>query len=537
MKFLPKREIGISIGLALATAFTFAGVVSNGFVNLDDDYYVYRNAMAQIGLRQPAISWAFTTLQYGNWHPLTWLSLQLDYQIFGLNPSGYHATNLLLHIANTLVLFWLFRTMTGAAGRSACVAAFFALHPLHVESVAWISERKDVLSTFFLFVSIFAWYRYTLRPNLGAYLLVVVLFTLSLMAKVMGATLPLLLLLLDIWPLKRWQPWTARPRRLSSRLYTARRLVAEKIPFFLVSALFAAIAVLSQERSGALDYGQSLTFSNRLLMVPVNYATYLEQTFWPMDLAVLYAHPGADLPLWKPLCSGLVLALVSAAVAWLRLSRPYLLVGWCWFLVTLVPVIGLLQVGLQSTADRYMYMPMVGLLIAICWGFGDLVTLRGIAPIVAVAGIVALLFCAVLTRRQVALWHDSVTLWEHALSLSPPTFLSCNNYGLALDQQGRLEEAEKWYRKAIEIEPTNFYPNCNLGVLLSKKGRQKEALRHLEIALQSQPNDPLLLENLGVVEELLGRYDTAIQYYERSARIDPRSPRIHRHLGRVYKYK
>lgn len=530
------REICLSVALALATAVGYLGVLSNGFVNLDDDLYVYANAAVQRGLSRPSVNWAFTTTYLGNWHPLTWLSLELDYQCFGLRPAGYHATNLFFHVASTVVLFWLLRTITGALGRSACAAAFFALHPLHVESVAWISERKDVLGTFFFLLSMLLWQFYARRSRMWGYALAVALFVLSLMSKAMGITLPLVLLLLDYWPLGRWPRKAAAPsREARDRPSTATVLVAEKLPFFLLSAAFAAITVLVQGKSGALDYGRSLSFGDRLLLAPVNYVTYLRQTFWPVDLAVLYPHPGGDLAWWRPLVATLGLLLVTAACWRLRKSFAYLLVGWLWFLVTLLPVIGLVQVGRQATADRYMYLPMIGLLVMLCWGVYDLAGARRWAKwTVALAATACLLVCAELTARQVALWRDNLTLWRHALDVTSPTTTSCVNYGRALlDERGEEEEAERWYKKALELDPRNFAANFSLGVLMGHKGRHQEAAQYLEAALEVKPNDPLVLENLALAEELQGQLDTALEHYELAGKLDPLSPSIRERLKRV----
>ena len=345
---LVKEYVWLSLALATGTACAYAGAIENGFVNLDDNAYVFENPMVRNGLSPATVAWAFRTLDYGNWHPLTWLSLEADYQRFGLDPRGFHLTNVILHAANTVSLFWVLRFMTGAAGRSAWVAAFFALHPLHVESVAWVAARKDVLSTFFLFLSLLAWLAYVRRPAVWKYVLSVVLFAFSLMAKAMGVTLPLLLLLLDFWPLARW-PGAATD--CQERVRNAVLLVTEKLPFFFLSGSMAALGVYSQARAGAMYYA-SLPVACRLLMVPVNYLTYLAQMFWPCDLAVFYPHPGAALPWWKPLSALAAMALITLLIFGRGGGRPYLPVGWLWFLIALLPVIGLVQIGAQATADR-----------------------------------------------------------------------------------------------------------------------------------------------------------------------------------------
>jgi len=532
----PILEILISIGLALATALPYRSVLSSDFVNLDDDVYVYENNVVQMGLTRLSVNWAFTTTYLGNWHPLTWLSLELDRRLFDLNPHGYHATSLALHVANTVLLFWLLRNLTGALGRSACAAAFFALHPLHVESVAWISERKDVLSAFFLLLSILAWQGYARRASVRGYALAVVFFIFSLMSKAMGITLPLVLLLLDVWPLARWQRGSnASPSQLApSNQTTPPRLIVEKLPFFLISAAFAAVSVLLQGRSGAMDYGRSLTVAQRLLIVPVNYVTYLWQTVWPVDLVVLYPHPGKNLHLWMPLGALVLLLAITVLVVRLSRSLPYLLTGWLWFLITLLPVSGLVQLGRQATADRYMYLPMVGLLIMLCWGAYDLTFgRRGLRWMMVAAAVVLLCICAELTRRQVQVWHDDISLWTHALAVAEPTSTACGNYGKALFLRGQDEEAERQFRHALEIDPQLFAPNFDLGVLMGKQGHHVEAADYFERALASNPDNPVVLDNLAMAEEQSGQLEAAREHYERALQLNPQSAATRGRLERL----
>lgn len=564
-----KREVLICLALALLTSAAYCRIFSNGFVNWDDDYYVYRNPATTIGLRWPAVKWAFTTTFAHNWHPLTWLSLEADNQLFGLNPAGYHATSLFLHVAATLTLYFMLRNLTGSILPSTCAAAFFALHPLHVEVVAWVTERTDLLSTLFFFLSIVVWQRYATSASGRAYAGALLLFLCSLMSKAMGVSLPFVLLLLDAWPLRRMAHHGLAAKTAS--VWHAGWLIVEKLPFFALSGMVSLIVVIAQGGVGAMNYGKSLSLIEQCRLVPVNYVTYIAKMFWPLHLAVLYPHPGAAIPYWKPVGATLLLFAITAVCLRLRKSRPHLIVGWCWFLVTLLPVIGTVQLArIAATADRYLYMPMVGLLLMLCWaGVEFAATARCLKLVLAAVCTSALAVCGWLTFCQVGVWHDSLSLWQHALSLAPPTFLSCNNYAQALEQAGRLDEAERWYRKALKLDPKSYYPNLNLGVILGKKGdedaaeywyrkaleidpdsgppnlylgtillkkgEQDEAAERLRIALRSEPNNPALLENLGIAEELRGRYDVAIDYYQRSARLDPRSPRIQEHLRRVLK--
>jgi protein O-mannosyl-transferase len=568
--FYTRREILLSVAIALGTALPYMGVLGNGFINFDDNLYVYNNRFVLMGLSRASVTWAFTSTEISNWHPLTWLSLELDYHLFGLNAKGFHATNLVLHVADTVLVFWLLRNLSGAVYRSACAAAIFALHPLHVESVAWIAERKDMLSTLFLLLSILFWQSYarSARGSPGNYGLALAFFILSLMAKAMGLTLPLLLLLLDVWPLGRWQRATAESGQDASRPLdpehdtvpagadgdrfdessssgTMATLVVEKLPFFLVSATFAAIAVLTQGKGGAMQFGRSLPLVRRLTMVPLNYVTYLGRTFWPVDLAVLYPHPGADLPLWKPAGALVVILLISAVVGRLRKSFPYLLVGWLWFLVTLLPVIGLVQIGRQATADRYMYFPMIGLLVMACWGGWDVAaTYRRLTMPLIAAAVIVLIACAEMTARQVTVWHDDVTLWKHALSVTRPTVPACVNYAMSLsaraeaatsqtDRQSMRDEGERWLRQAQKIDPWDFSAHYNLGTHLFRQGRYAEAVAAFRAALDVRPNDPSALDALGMAEEEQGHLGAALESYERAAEADPRSVAIHQRLQRV----
>ncbi|HWB09500.1 MAG TPA: tetratricopeptide repeat protein [Pirellulales bacterium] len=528
----PILELLIAAGLALATGFAYIGVLSSDFefVNLDDDVYVYENNVVRMGLTRASVNWAFTTTYLGNWHPLTWLSLELDYRLFGLNPAGYHAMNLAFHVANTVLVFWLLNKLTSAAGRSACAAAFFGLHPLHVESVAWISERKDVLSMFFLLLSILAWQAYARRGKGWGYALCVSLFLFSLMSKAMGITLPLVLLLLDVWPLGRWRREAASTAPGQTSMG---RLIAEKLPFFLISAAFGAVSVLLQGRSGAMEYGRSLTLPQRLAIVPMNYVTYLWQTLWPVDLVVLYPHPG-ELPLWKPLGAMVLLLAVTLLVVRVLKSLPYLGMGWFWFLITLLPVIGLVQLGRHATADRYMYLPMVGLLVMLCWGAYDLTFgRRGLRWMMAAAAVISLCVCAELTSRQVQVWHDDIRLWEHTLALTPESSTAQGNYGKALFIRGQEEEAERRFLRALEIDPTLFAPNFNMGVVMGHRGRPAEAAEYFERARQLDPNNPLVLDNLGIAEEQSGRLEAAREHYERALQINPQGAAVRARLERL----
>ncbi len=489
--------------LGSATLAVYWPVRQFEFINFDDPQYVTENAHLQVGLNARAIAWAFQAGYAANWHPLTWISHMLDVQLFGLNPAGHHLTSLLFHTANTILLFLLLRQMTGAQWRSALVAALFALHPLHVESVAWVAERKDVLSTFFGLLSLWAYVRYAQSKVPGApathhaprtpppvsrfYLLSLLLFALSLMSKAMLVTLPFLLLLLDYWPLGRWQPGTGAGR-------TARRLLLEKVPFLVFSASAILATLMVQE--AAMQYFRQLALSARAANAVVSCARYLGKTFWPEDLAVFYPHPMH----WPVSVVGgasvLVVLITGLAVLGWR-KRPYCVVGWFWFLGLLVPVLGLVQVGAQAMADRYTYLPLTGLSLALVWTVAEGSRRWPHPPRILLFGSLAfLLICADLSRRQVGYWRNSSTLFEHALAVTSGNFIAHNNLGEMLSRHGRLQEAEHHLTAAVQFNPNLPEAQYELGHVLSQEGRISEAIQWYRRALNLRPDWPGVLNNL-----------------------------------------
>ena len=414
---------GIGIFLAAIIWAVFGQTLHFEFVNFDDDTYVYENPEVSQGLTFKGIIWAFTRFHSFNWHPLTWLSHMLDCQLYGSNPGGHHLTNILLHAVAAILLFLVLRQMTGALWRSAFVAAVFAVHPLHVESVAWVSERKDVLSGVFFMLTIGTYVRYARQPWSPAhYGLVALLFALGLMCKPMLVTLPILMLLLDYWPLNRFSNFTPQ---------VFFRLVAEKIPLFALAAVSCAVTIFAQ--TDAIKSFDQISLPLRVGNALVSYAIYLKQMFWPSNLAVLYPFPSHGEVIWKMILASIVLFSISASVFVLRKTRPYLLVGWLWYLVMLVPVIGIFQVGTQAHADRYTYLPQIGLYLLLTWTAVDLcagwrfrrVVLGGSSTVI----LVALIFCA---RAQASYWQNSESLWTHALACTSDNFIAHNNLGTAL---------------------------------------------------------------------------------------------------------
>jgi tetratricopeptide (TPR) repeat protein len=521
----------IALLLALVTLLVYLPVRQHGFVVYDDPEYLTDNHLVQAGLTWPGIRWAFTTWHVSNWHPLTWLSHMADCELFGLQAGAHHLVNVLLHAANTALLFVLLWRLTGGRWAAAMVAALFAWHPLRVESVAWISERKDVLSVCFALLTLLAYERYAHAKGAKAaganrlLALAVGLFALGLLAKPMLVTLPFVLLLLDWWPLKRLPE-----DRVSFATLTP--VVWEKWPFFLLTAASCVVTFLAQRAASVLTLAQcppGLRFGNALLA----YGQYLRDTFWPADLALLYPLP-ASLPLFPVAASVLALVLITW-LAWREhRTQPWLLVGWLWFLGTLVPVIGLVQVGLQSRADRYTYLPQIGLFIAVVFALREFATRRKIPPAwLATAASAVLLACLGLTSRQIAFWRDSETLFTRSLKVSPGSSIAHINLGVALQQQGRRTDALAEYQAALRLDPASVQAHNNLAILLEELDRNDEALAAYQRALQLNPLAPLAHCNLGLLLAKLGRFDEALAAYAEAARLAPRDARPPALMGRA----
>jgi Flp pilus assembly protein TadD len=440
------------------------------------------------------MAWAFSTVQASNWHPLTWISHMLDCQLYGLNPIGHHLASLLLHLANSILLFLLLRRMTKQEWPSALVAALFALHPLHVESVAWISERKDTLSGLFWMLSMWAYVRYAQGRAAGFYIASIILFALGLMAKPMLVTLPFVLILIDYWPLRRLAP-------------------AEKIPYFILAAASCAVTVLAQRKGGAVASLAAEPLGLRLANVPVAYARYLLKTFWPVDLAAYYPLPG-HWPVWQVAGAAALLVILTAWIFWRARAQPYLAVGWLWFLGVLVPVIGLAQVGAQAMADRYDYLPSIGLFIAVVW------TARPLLP--AFCGWLAVAGCIFVTWCQVHYWRDSESLFRHAVAVTRNNSVMESDLGKVLLLEGRVDEALPHLRRAVEFGPGFPLPHYNLGEALLAKGQVAEALSQFEIQVALAPNDAAAQYNFASVLLDHGLAADAIPHFEKCLQLFPR---------------
>lgn len=490
-------------------------VTRNDFAGYDDDEYITRNPRVNTGLTRENARWAFTAVHSSNWHPVTWMSHQLDATLFGLNPARHHAVNLIFHLANTALLFLWLNGLTGALWRSAFVALLFGLHPLHVESVAWIAERKDVLSGFFGLLTLGAYTAYARKPAPVRYAAVCILFALGLLAKPMLVTLPLVLLLLDWWPLGRG------PR------------ILEKLPLFALSALSAAATLWAQDRSGAVAGIGGLPLPLRLSNAAVSYIKYLWKTIWPIDLAVFYPFPLGGIPARIAIASVAALVAVTALVFVLRKRSPWLAVGWAWYLVTLLPVIGIVQVGMQAMADRYMYLPMIGLLIAAAW------TLAALDARVATAtGVLAAAACGILTARQIPVWKDGLTLFTHTIAVTRDNFVAHDNLGVELDRRGRYDEAIAHYRETLRIRPGDRNGESNLAQATFDKGERlynqkkpDEAFASFQEGMRYRPPTAAVQMYIGLILLDRGEFDLAASQLRIATQMDPSRVRAHVGLG------
>ncbi|HEY3491262.1 MAG TPA: tetratricopeptide repeat protein [Candidatus Deferrimicrobiaceae bacterium] len=500
----------VTILLVVAATLAVYGQVSgHGFLSYDDPLYVSSNAIVRDGLTPDGFRWAFTTGDVGNWHPLTWLSHMLDVSLFGMDPGRHHLSNVFIHIANTLLLLLLLYRMTGAFGRSAFVAALFALHPLHVESVAWISERKDVLSGFFFMLSLLAYERYCRRPEWKRMVPVVFLFALGLMAKPMLVTLPFLLLLLDYWPFRRMRCTPAGsadtegsggPLRPPAPLSA---LAIEKIPLFLLSAVSCVVTAVVQDRGGAVKSLEVIPWSARLLNIPVAYVRYLCKTFWPARLAVEYPHPGIAHSVGAAVAGLLLLAILTIFACRAARRYPSIFVGWFWFIGMLVPVIGLVQVGGQAMADRYTYLPLIGIFLLVAWPAWELAApFRHRTALLGAAAVAVLALLTVTAYRQAGYWENSVTLYRHALEVNPRNPSILTNLGAEMGERGDYDEAVRLIREALLIEPERSDARFNLALFLERKGSMYEAAIEYQELLRRYPNDH---EAAGNLERVLYR--------------------------------
>jgi Tfp pilus assembly protein PilF len=566
-----RPDLLILLALAVATLAIYAQVIGHQFITLDDPTYIQENPMVNRGVTLAGLAWAFTTFHATNWHPLTWISHMIDCQLFGMNAGGHLLVNALIHAANTILVFWFLLRTTHARWPSALVAAFFAVHPLHVESVAWASERKDTLSTFFGLLSLIGYVRYAEAPSISRYAWVATTLALGLLAKPMLVTWPLVMLLLDYWPLGRFHrsDFRGQPAHRSLGVggwSVVRGLVVEKIPLFALVAASAVITFLAQSQGGAVRTFTDAPITLRLSNALVSYAKYLLLTIWPNDLAVYYPFAWAGIPAWQMIGAAFLLIGITRFCFSQRKIRPYLIVGWLWFLGTLVPVIGLVQVGGQIMADRYFYVPSIGLFVAIVFGLADIAKSWRVAPLLN-GGIAVgvLLILATLTNAQIRRWRDSFTLFEHTLAVTPPNLRIENSLALAMGASGRYDEAAAHFEKTLQIDP-NFYDGLvGMGVTRAFQGRIPEAIAYFQGAIRSQPDTPKahvqlalalwkqsddqaafeemrrasqlapkdadIRADFGLALELVGQIPEAIEQLHEALRMNPNNAEAHGNLG------
>src|SRR6266540_2038040 len=539
------RGITVAIYLFLSgiSLAVFGQTIRYNFVNFDDDLYVYNTPAVQAGLTIKGVALAFISPHAGNWHPLTTISHMLDCQLYGLNAGGHHATNIILHIIAVLLLFRVLRQITGAVWKSAIVAALFAVHPLHVESVAWVSERKDVLSAVFFTLTLWAYVRYADAPSIRRYLVVAVIFAFGLMSKSMLVSTPIVLFLLDYWPLGRIQKSNVRSQKAKGggRWSVVGGLLIEKIPLLILSTAACIITFILQKRTtGAIP---PLPLLWRVQNAFVSYVIYVWKTLWPTNLAVFYPHPNDTLAIWEIIFAILLLLAITAAAIVFRRERPYVFTGWFWYLVMLVPVIGLVQVGEQGHADRYTYLPSIGLFLIAVWAAGDVGAVgqvrlwRGVATASTVM-VVAALACTAFT--QTSYWRNSETLWTHALAVTTDNDFAHNNLGYLCVDRGEPDKAMSHFEAASKIRSGKLDPHyklgtafveMNLGDALARKGQPDEAMAHFEQAIKLQPDYAEAYYNRGNVLYAKGRVDEAMADFEKALQIQPNDADAHTGLG------
>ncbi|OGX14564.1 MAG: hypothetical protein A2351_01365 [Omnitrophica bacterium RIFOXYB12_FULL_50_7] len=516
-----RREILVCVILAIMAILVFGQMSHHKFINFDDETYVTDNGRVRQGLTPKNIAWAFTTHHANFWHPLTWLSHMTDCQFFGMKAGTHHMTALVFHIASTFLLFLLFRWATGTLWQAAAIAALFAIHPLHVESVAWVAERKDILSTFFWMLTMLAYVGYVKRRTVQRYLLVLVFFVLGLMAKPMLVTLPFVLLLFDYWPLKRLQ------------LEPTRRLILEKIPFFLIAIAAGVVAYIAQKSGGALGSLEKYPFDVRIANAIVSYADYIGKTLWPAGLAIPYPHPG-KIPFLHVAAALAVLTGISVFV-FRRVSKyPYLAVGWLWFVGTLLPVIGLVQVGYHAMADRYTYISIIGLFIIIVWGVADLSekwNVKNKKTVLAVAAGSLFIILLAVAWVQTGYWKNSETLFTHSLSLNPKNLAAHNNLGTALLERKDIKGGKAHFLAALKLDPKNPITHHNLALSLSRQGKEKEAMALYLKALKFNPRQIQTHQKLADALLAQGDLAGAVKHYQEVLKVQPYDTEVRNNIG------
>jgi len=538
-------KVAICIFLMVATFCIYSQVQDHEFINFDDNKLVTESSLVQAGLTNENIIRVFTTTHHFGWMPITSISYMLDYQLYGLNPTGFLLTNLFFHIANSLLLFLILFRMTGAIWQSAFVAVVFALHPLNVQSVAWVAERKNVLSTFFLLLTIWAYIRYAEKPTTKRYSLVFILFAFGLMSKSMLVTLPFVLLLLDYWPLERFKLGRrerefkiAQKDKYFNGEKNISKLVLEKFPLLILSALCSIMTLILVEKAGGSVAQDPVSILAILTNVMISYFEYLWKMLWPKGLAILYAHPGNTLAVWKGVLCGIALLVITTIAIKLIRKAPYFAVGWFWYLGTLIPVIGFITPGPHLIADRYAYLPLIGIFVIIAWGVPELLKEWPYRKNVlkASAGILILTLMPI-TWIQVSHWKSSITVFKHAIKVTDkkyPTFAAAhNNLGNALSAEGKIEEAISHYKMAIKLKPDYAAAHYNLGNALVAERKNEEAISHYKMAIELKPNYVAAHYNLGIALVAEGKIEEAISHYKMAIKLSPDYAEAYNNLGAV----
>lgn len=521
----------VALGISALTVVVYSQITGNLFINYDDNLYVTNNPPVQAGLTWNSIVWAFSTKHTGNWIPVTWLSHMLDCQLYRLAPAGHHATSLVIHLANAALLFLLFQKLTGHIWRSAFVAAIFAVHPVNVESVAWVAERKNVLCTLFWLLTIWAYVRYSARPDWKRYLVVVAAFALALMSKPMAVTLPFVLLLIDYWPLGRLRslrpssadsPATSSKSAQPCHQATLARLVLEKVPLVVLAIADCLITMIAQRESGSVVTVQAVPVGLRIENAIVSYTVYVGKLLWPHNLAIFYPYPKSSLPAWQVALAALILLGAFVALLAASIRFRYTGVGWLWFLGSLIPVIGLVQVGGQSMADRYQYVPMLGILTLIVWGLTDLTGRhRLLRNLVVWSGVAVILILAIVARLQLGYWADSEALFNHAQSVTQNNYIAYNNLGEAVADKSRTGEAFGWFDRSVAANPDYAAAQQNLGMALIQQGDLDNGIAHLTRATQLDPQAYDAFNKLGAGLARKGQLNESIAALSRALEINP----------------
>ncbi|MEN6420431.1 MAG: tetratricopeptide repeat protein [Smithella sp.] len=518
-----KKKLIVDILLIIVTFAVYWQVNQFDFINFDDNIYVSENTATQSGLTLDGIRWAFGTKYFGLWNPLVWFSLMFDYQLYGLNAGGYHLTNLILHVLSALLLFWLFHRMTGALWPSAFVAAFFALHPLHVESVAWIAERKDVLSAFFWMLTLYLYVFYIEKPAIKRYLLVLCSFVLALMSKPMVVTLPAIMILLDYWPLKRFESKKENPFLWQMK---------EKLPFFILSAIVVIITLYNPNQSADPD-SKLIPLTSRLANAPVAFISYLIKTFWPYDMAIYYPVLN-HLPWWQILGLTLIILIVSTFVIAMMRRLPYLFVGWSWYALTIAPVIGIIQIGPHLTADRYHYLPSLGIAAGIAWGVSSLIKREKMRRnILYPTAIAFLAVMSVISWQQCRYWKNSIELWNHAIKVTGENDLPYYNLGCAFQEKGRNTEAIENFKKALQFKPNKPSIHNNLGTALLNTGDVISAAKEFQQTIRLNPNHAGAHNNLAMILYDQKQFDSSRNHFQQAVKLQPNFANAHYRLALI----